>query len=292
MTELLHDIPTLRARQDAWRHEGQSIGLVPTMGALHEGHLALVRAARAATDRVIVTIFVNPTQFGPGEDLDAYPRTLEADLALLRAEGADVVFAPSVETMYPPGFSTRVHVDGLTDVLCGAARPGHFDGVAQVVTKLLNLGAADKAFFGEKDWQQLAIIRRLAADLDFRTEIVGVPTVRAPDGLALSSRNAYLSAEERRVAPALYRELRRVADAVAAGAPAVTAAEAARDALVDAGFRAVDYVEVRDAADLSLVQAAPTPGRAARVFGAAHLGRARLIDNVPVPEGPATGAGA
>lgn len=292
MTEVVHDIPALRARQDAWRQAGQRIGLVPTMGALHAGHIALVRAARAATDRVIVTVFVNPTQFGPGEDLDAYPRTLDADVALLRAEGADVVFAPTVQTMYPPGFATRVHVDGLTDVLCGAARPGHFDGVAQVVTKLLNLGAADEAFFGEKDWQQLAIIRRLAADLNFRTRIVGVPTVRAEDGLALSSRNAYLSAEERQIAPRLFRELTRVADAVARGVPAARASEAAREALLAAGFRAVDYVEVRDADDLSPVETTPAAGRPARVFGAAHLGRARLIDNVPVPAPARGGDGA
>jgi len=284
--ETVREVSGLRAHAARWRAAGERLALVPTMGALHEGHLSLVRHARARADRVVASLFVNPTQFGPAEDLAAYPRDEARDAALLAAEGVDLLFAPPAAEMYPPDFATEVRVRGLADPLCGAARPGHFDGVAQVVTKLLNQARADVAVFGEKDWQQLAIIRRLARDLDIPTEIAGAPTVREPDGLAMSSRNRYLTAAERAAAPALFAELTRAAGRIAAGEDAETACAAARGALLAAGFRAVDYVECRGAAALAPV-ARHDPSHPARVFGAAHLGRARLIDNVPVP-----GAGA
>jgi len=284
MTEVIRDTGALRALQARWRQAGESVGLVPTMGALHAGHMALVKAARAECDRVIVTIFVNPTQFGPTEDLDAYPDTFEADLALLRAEGTDVCFAPARDVIYPQGFATKVVVAGLTEPLCGTTRPGHFDGVTQVVAKLLNLGAADRAYFGQKDWQQLAVVRQMARDLNFATEIAGVPTVRAEDGLALSSRNAYLSAAERAIAPSLNRIIRNAAAQIARGHGAQGVCAAAVQDVLNAGFRKVDYLECRDAATLELVER-PAPGQA-RVFVAAKLGKARLIDNVAVGKAP------
>ncbi|GMG82218.1 pantoate--beta-alanine ligase [Paralimibaculum aggregatum] len=280
--ETVRRVGDLRARVRGWKAEGLRVGLTPTMGALHEGHLSLVARALEATDRVVATIFVNPTQFGAGEDFSTYPRDEARDGALLARAGASLLFAPPVEEMYPPGFATEVRVSGLTDCLCGAARPGHFDGVAQVVTKLLNQAEADAAVFGEKDWQQLAVIRRLARDLDIPTEILGAPILREADGLAMSSRNRYLTAEERAVAPALARALTAAAAEIAGGrAPAEACADAAA-ALQAAGFRAVDYVDCREADSLAPVQSAP-PARPARIFGAAHLGRARLIDNLPVP---------
>ena len=242
------------------------------MGGLHDGHLALVRAAKAQCARAIATIFVNPKQFGPAEDFASYPRDPARDTGLLDSAGADLVYLPEAAAIYPPGFATEVRVQGLSETLCGRHRPGHFVGVATVVAKLLIQAAPDAAFFGEKDYQQLAIIRRLAADLDLPVRIVGVPTVRAPDGLALSSRNAYLSEAERRIAPALYRNI----VAVAAN-PAVLAG--ASDALLRAGFAKVDYVAIGDAETLQPVTDAARP---ARVFAAAWLGRTRLIDNVPV----------
>ena len=273
-------IDELRGLRDAWRGAGTSIGLVPTMGALHEGHLSLVRAAKAANDRVIASIFVNPTQFGPNEDLDAYPATWEADIDALTAEGVDAVFAPTRDEVYPQGFATGVRVAGLTEVLCGESRPGHFDGVTQVVAKLLNIAQADRAYFGEKDWQQLAVIRRMATDLNFRTEICGVPIVRAEDGLALSSRNAYLDEAQRAVAPKLNEILLKAAARITGGEGATGACAYAAVALEAEGFDRTDYVECRDAVTLQEVEK-PEPGQA-RLFGAALLGRARLIDNVAV----------
>ena len=256
-----------------------SVGLVPTMGNLHEGHLALVRKAREACANVVATIFVNPTQFAPNEDFASYPRTFEEDVAQLEQAGVDVLFAPDTDEMYPRGREglTRVSVPALADTLCGAARPGHFDGVATVVAKLLHLAAPHQAFFGEKDWQQLAIIRAMVRDLDMATQIVGVPTVRASDGLALSSRNQYLTPEERAVAPLIHRKLGDVREAIDGGEGdfAMLEAQASRD-LATAGFK-VDYVAVRDAERLV------TPDehtQALRIFAAARLGRARLIDNV------------
>lgn len=280
MTDVIRDVPSLRVLQGMWRRAGESVGLVPTMGALHEGHLALARAAREECARVIATIFVNPTQFGPTEDLDAYPDTFDADLQYLREVGVDVVFAPTRDVMYPDGFGTTVKVGGLTEPLCGAARPGHFDGVTQVVAKLLNLGQADRAYFGQKDWQQLAVVRQMVRDLNYPTEIIGIPTVRAEDGLALSSRNAYLTEEEREIAPMLHRTIRDAAARIAAGHGAPGVCQSAAQALLDKGFARVDYLECRAAQTLELLET-PKPG-VARVFVAAQLGGARLIDNVSV----------
>ena len=246
-------IADLRSQIASWRRSGERIGLVPTMGALHAGHLALVRAAQAECGRVVATIFVNPKQFAPGEDLGSYPRREMADLDLLRGAQIDLAFVPAAEEIYPPQFSTLVRVGGLTDGLCGAHRAGHFDGVATVVAKLLIQSLPDAAYFGEKDYQQLMVVRRMARDLDIPVRIEGVATVREADGLALSSRNAYLSPEERRIAPALARVLRRVAAAVAQRPDAV-ARELAQGAaeLREAGF-AVEYLEIRDAETLAPV---------------------------------------
>ncbi len=273
-------IAELRSHIAGWRKAGARIGLVPTMGALHEGHMALVRAARAECDQVVATIFVNPKQFAPNEDLAAYPRREAADLAMLRAEGVALVFTPAVTEIYPPGFATTVRVASLTDCLCGAHRPGHFDGVATVVTKLLLQSLPDAAYFGEKDYQQLLVVRRLARDLDIPARIAGVPTVREPDGLALSSRNAYLSPQERQIAPKLARVLRRIAAALTAE-PGAVARETVlgRAELEQAGF-AVEYLELREADTLAPVTSAVS--RPARIFGAVHLGRTRLIDNIPI----------
>jgi pantoate--beta-alanine ligase len=250
------------------------------MGALHEGHLALVRAAQAGCNRVAVSIFVNPKQFAPSEDLGAYPRREAADLDMLRTAGVDLAFIPAVGEMYPPGCTTVVRVNGLTEGLCGAHRPSHFDGVATVVAKLLVQSLPDIAYFGEKDYQQLIVVRRLARDLDIPVRIEGVPTFREEDGLALSSRNAYLSPEERRIAPALARSLRSIAAALAQEAGAV-ARELARgkDEIERAGL-VVEYLEIRDAKTLAPMTTEVTAP--ARVFVAAHLGQTRLIDNMAV----------
>jgi pantoate--beta-alanine ligase len=269
----------LRIRLTAWHKAGETVALVPTMGALHEGHLSLVALAGTKADRVVVSIFVNPIQFGPREDFKTYPRDEAGDLAKLAKAGADLVFAPDTAEMYPQGFSTKVSVGDLTEDLCGANRPNHFDGVATVVTKLLLQCAPDIAIFGEKDYQQLLVIKRLVRDLDLQVEIVGGEIVREGDGLALSSRNGYLSPAERKVAPLLYRTIHEVGASLAQGAGADAAAEAGRFKLEAAGFR-VDYVAVRDPETL-----APLSGRVkqARVLAAVHLGKTRLIDNVPVP---------
>lgn len=255
------------------------VALVPTMGALHAGHLALVAAARAAgATHVVASVFVNPTQFGPAEDFDRYPRDEAADAAALTAAGADLLFAPTVATMYPAGFATTVSVAGLGSVLDGAARPGHFDGVATVVAKLLLAAGPDLAVFGEKDWQQLTVIRRLVADLALPVAVVGAPIVRDADGLALSSRNAYLDADERRRALALPRALVAARDAILVGQPVADALAAAAAALTAAGFDAPDYVALVDAG-LAPVTALTGP---ARLLAAARIGRTRLIDNLAV----------
>lgn len=279
--DTVRTVTGVRARVAAWRREGVRIGLAPTMGALHDGHLSLLDALRAAdAERLVATIFVNPTQFGPSEDFDAYPRDEARDAALLAEAGCHLLYAPSVAEMYPRGFATRVIVDRLSEPLCGASRPGHFDGVALIVTKLLTQALADVAAFGEKDWQQLAIIKRMARDLDLPTEVIGAPILREADGLAMSSRNRYLSAEERAAAPALHRALRAAASDLRAGEAAAQALNAARDAVLAAGFRAVDYLEARDGATLAAYQDGE-PLKGVRLFAAAHLGRARLIDNIP-----------
>ena len=285
--QLIHALDPLRRAVDALRgpdSAGATLALVPTMGALHDGHLTLVREARKRAAHVAVSIFVNPLQFGANEDLDAYPRQLERDCALLEAEGVDLAWAPSVETMYPQGFASKISVAGVSDGLCGADRPGHFDGVATVVCKLFNQVRPDIALFGEKDWQQLAVIRRMARDLDLTRPaadaILGVPTVRETDGLAMSSRNAYLSPAERSAAVTLPTAMREAIHAIEGGEPVDRALASLRAALLAGGFASVDYAELRDAADLTLLHA-----RAAapmRLLVAARIGRARLIDNMAV----------
>ena len=272
-------VSDLRARLAKWRKAGESVALVPTMGALHEGHLSLVGLAKSKADHVVVSIFVNPIQFGPREDFNLYPRDEAGDLVKLAKAGADLVFAPEVAEMYPQGFSTQVRVGDLTEDLCGAARPNHFDGVATVVAKLLLQCAPDLAVFGEKDYQQLLVIRRLVRDLNVPVEIVPGPIVREKDGLALSSRNAYLSPSERKTAPLLYQTISAVAADLAQGRGCDDAVVAARFKLDAAGFR-VDYVAVRDPDTLKPLSG---PVKRARVLAAAYLGKTRLIDNVPVP---------
>jgi pantoate--beta-alanine ligase len=273
-------VATLREAVASWRGRRERIGLVPTMGAIHRGHLALVEAARAQSDRVVASLFVNPKQFGPSEDFAAYPRSEAADLAAFQGAGVDLVFIPTVLEMYPPGFATSVKVGGVSEGLDGARRPGHFDGVATVVAKLLLQCLPDAAYFGEKDYQQLMVVRRLARDLDVPVRIEGVATVREADGLALSSRNAYLSPEERRTAPLLHRALCDSAAALSQQPqdPDATAAILGRGiaALRAAGF-AVDYLELRDASDLTPMARLTGP---ARLLAAVHLGRTRLIDNI------------
>jgi len=276
---VVRTVAELRARLRIWRAGGERVGLVPTMGALHDGHLSLVARALEDCDRVVVTLFVNPKQFGPNEDFARYPRDEAADAAKLAAAGADLLYAPDVATMYGDGFATTVTVAGLTDSMEGAVRPGHFAGVATVVAKLLNQAGADDAYFGEKDYQQLAVIRRLAADLDIATRIHGVATVREADGLALSSRNAYLTDDQRKIAPVLQRALAAAATAIAGGAAVQPALEAARAAMLKVGFDAVDYVELRDAETLAPLSAVTRP---ARLLAAARLGKTRLIDNLAV----------
>jgi pantoate--beta-alanine ligase len=278
--EIARTVVDLRKHIALWRKADARVGLVPTMGALHQGHVALVRAARAECHQVAASIFVNPKQFAPTEDLGSYPRRETADLEMLRTAGADIVFIPALDEMYPPDFTTLVRVGGLTEGLCGAHRAGHFDGVTTVVTKLLIQALPDIAYFGEKDYQQLMVIRRLARDLDIPVQIAGVPTVREADGLALSSRNVYLSEEERRIAPNLARVMRSIAGALAHD-PTAVAGELARGTarLTEAGF-VIEYLEIREAETLAPVTAEITTR--SRVFAAARLGRTRLIDNLPV----------
>lgn len=278
-------VTDLREIVRQWRADGRSVALVPTMGAIHDGHLSLVTAAQARCDQVIVSLFVNPRQFGRGEDIETYPADEAHDSDLLAKQGVDLLFAPAVGDVYPPNFATTVEVTGLTDGLCGAFRPGHFAGVATVVTKLLLQSVPDIAVFGEKDYQQLQVIRRLVNDLNMDVEILGAPTIRETDGLAISSRNAYLTNAERAQAPALYRALIEVAKQVSSGSVLCeVACRAATDALLAAGFRAIDYLSVCDAENLApLAKIDSDTGRPARVLAAAWLGGARLIDNVAVP---------
>lgn len=285
--QTINRIDPLRIAVDALRGPdggGGPLALVPTMGALHDGHLTLVREARKRAAHVAVSIFVNPRQFGAGEDLASYPRRLAADAALLEAEGVSLLWAPDVAAMYPDGYATNVSVSGISERLCGEARPGHFDGVATVVCKLFNQVRPDLALFGEKDWQQLAVIRRMARDLDlsrpYAAQIVGVPTVREADGLAMSSRNAYLTAPERAAAAALPRAMREAIGRARAGEPIPAALAALEIALRGAGFASVDYARIADAE--SLVSLTELTGRPARLLVAARIGKARLIDNMAV----------
>jgi pantoate--beta-alanine ligase len=277
---VVRTVAALRRVVAQWRHAGDVVALVPTMGALHRGHLALLAHGKELADRVVASIFVNPTQFGPNEDFGRYPRDLAGDAAKLAGAQCDLLYAPDAAEMYPEGFATTVSGGPLAELLDGRSRPGHFAGVATVVTKLLLQARPDIACFGEKDYQQLQIIRRVARDLDVETRIEGVPTVREPDGLALSSRNAYLTPEERQVAPALQRTLAAVADRIVAGAPPPEVEAWGAAELVRAGFTKLDYLEICDAETLTPLAARDRPGR---VLAAAWLGKTRLIDNLALP---------
>jgi pantoate--beta-alanine ligase len=281
--QTVSELVPLRSAVAALKAQGK-LALVPTMGALHEGHLTLVREARKHADAVAASIFVNPRQFGANEDLDAYPRQLARDSALLEAEGVELLWAPTPEAMYPAGYATNIAVSGVSEGLCGAARPGHFDGVATVVCKLFNQVQADVALFGEKDWQQLAVIRRMARDLDLvlpgAEAIIGVPTVREADGLAMSSRNAYLTAEQRAQAAALPRGMKWVVEQMLKGQTVADALFELEEVLLSEGFDKLDYAKVCDAdslAELTELGAAP-----ARLLVAARIGSTRLIDNMAV----------
>lgn len=277
--QIIRDIATLHRAVAALKQGGKSVALVPTMGALHDGHLSLVRMARRVADHAVVSIFVNPTQFGPNEDYAAYPRDEARDAALLVEEGTSLLWAPEVATMYPGGHRTHIEVAELGADYCGAARPGHFDGVATVVAKLFNQVRPDVAIFGEKDWQQLAIIRRMVRDLDFAIDILGAPIARDTDGLALSSRNAYLSKEQRKAAIAFPDALNAAARAIAGGTNVAEALARAEAAIVAGGFDSVDYVALADADSLEKLSAFRKP---ARLLAAARIGKTRLIDNLPV----------
>ncbi|KCV81393.1 pantoate--beta-alanine ligase [Actibacterium atlanticum] len=262
-----------------WHTGRKTIGVVPTMGALHEGHLSLVRAAQAECDLVIVTIFVNPTQFNDEGDLETYPRTEEQDLAMLGELKVDAVYFPKVEEMYPNGYATTVSVAGVSEGLCGAGRPGHFDGVSTVVSKLLIQTRAHRAYFGEKDYQQLQVVKRVAADLDLQVEIVGCQTNRDEDGLARSSRNMHLTAETRAKAPGLYAAMQAAAAEIQAGKPVDKSLAKASKAITKAGYDKVEYLELRAADGLAPLEALDTP---ARLLAAAWLDGIRLIDNIAV----------
>lgn len=277
--QLARRVKALREQIAALRESGGKVALVPTMGALHEGHIALVTRARELAEHVVASIFVNPTQFGEGEDFDSYPRTEERDAAMLEEAGCALLWAPPPDEVYPEGYATNISVTGITEGLCGAARPGHFDGVATVVAKLFNQVRPDIALFGEKDYQQLAMIRRMARDLDFRIEVIGVPTVREADGLALSSRNAYLSEDERAAAVTLPDAMRAAAKAIIAGGDVTDALIDAKATILAASFSNVDYIELRDADTLAVLTELDRP---ARLLAAAKIGRTRLIDNIAV----------
>ena len=277
--QTLRTVAELRTRVRGWKQDGRQVGVVPTMGALHDGHLSLVRAAKRGCDRVIVTIFVNPTQFNNSDDLAKYPRTEAADAALLAAEGVDILFAPSADEVYPAGFATGVAVQGVTAPLEGALRPGHFEGVATVVAKLFGMTQANRAYFGQKDWQQLQVVKRMVADLNIPVEVVGCDTIREADGLALSSRNVRLDALSRAQAPGLYKVMTRTAAAIKGGADVTAALAQGRDDLRQAGFAEVDYLDLRSAAMLEPMTTLDQP---ARLLAAAWIGGVRLIDNIAV----------
>lgn len=269
----------LRTLTDEWMRGSEAIGVVPTMGALHAGHLSLVGEAKAKTDRVIVTLFVNPRQFNNPEDLENYPRTEDSDAEKLAPFAVDVLYIPDPEEIYPEGFAINISVSGVSEGLCGAARPGHFDGVATVVSKLLLQTAADEAFFGEKDYQQLQVVTRLAKDLDLKTRITGCETVREPDGLAMSSRNLRLGAEARKIAPLVHHVLQEISGGLAQGVSLSTLLPDAQQKLDAAGFGTLDYLELRSAEGLEPLKTADRP---ARLFIAVWLDGVRLIDNIPV----------
>jgi pantoate--beta-alanine ligase len=277
--QIVRELEALRREIAALRSDGGTIAFVPTMGALHAGHMALIAEGRRRATHVVASIFVNPTQFAPNEDLSTYPRREAADAAMLEEEGCALLWAPDSATMYPEGFATTIHVSGVSEVLDGAARPGHFDGVATVVAKLFGQVRPDVALFGEKDYQQLVVIRKMVRDLDLGIEIVGVPTQRDADGVAISSRNIYLNEEERRSARMLPRTLGDAARAIERGQTVAEALEDARSTLAAAGFEGIDYVSLCDAHTLAPVDVLSAP---ARLLAAARLGKTRLIDNLPV----------
>lgn len=277
--QVVRSVAELRAVTGGWRQAGDSVAVVPTMGALHDGHLSLVAQARDACDRVIVTLFVNPTQFDRPEDLAKYPRTEDRDRAVLEPAGVDLLFMPGVDEVYPPGFATTVSVSGLTSGMCGDFRPGHFDGMATIVAKLFLMTGAHRAFFGEKDWQQLQIVRRLAADLNIPIEVTGCPTVREADGLAMSSRNARLSPPDRAAAPTLYAALTHAAQRLRGGEAPAPVLGAAREEILTGGFARVEYLDLRHPQTLTPLDRLDGP---ARLLAAAWLGPVRLIDNVAV----------
>jgi pantoate--beta-alanine ligase len=277
--QIIRDLTSLRAAISGLRADGSSIALVPTMGGLHEGHMSLVAEGGSRADHVVVSIFVNPKQFGPNEDLDAYPRQEARDVAMLEEAEVAILWAPTVDVIYPAGFASNISVSGVSDELDGAARPGHFDGVATVVTKLFNQVRPDVALFGEKDYQQLAVIRRMVADLNQPLDIIGVPTRRADDGLALSSRNVYLSAEQRAAAVALPKALNDAARRIAGGETVAGVLKDAVASLAAAGFGPIDYVELRNAETLETLPVLDRPGR---LLAAARMGSTRLIDNIAV----------
>lgn len=279
MPEIIHSVADLRQRVRGWRAAGQVVGVVPTMGALHDGHLSLARRARTECDRVITTIFVNPKQFNNPDDLKKYPRTLEADAALLSAVPVDVIFAPGVEEVYPEGFNTTVSVGGVSEPLEGRMRPGHFDGVATVVTKLFGMTEAHRGYFGQKDWQQLQVVLRLVRDLNLPVEIVGCETIREADGLAMSSRNVRLTLEGRAIAGVLYSAITTAAEDIRAGQSDRMAIREAAEKLRAAGFERVEYIELRDAETL---MPSDDPRKPRRMLAAAWLDGVRLIDNIPV----------
>lgn len=277
---IIRDLNALRQNWREWHLAKETVGVVPTMGALHDGHLSLVQAAKGTCDRVIVTIFVNPKQFNNPDDLANYPRTEDEDARKLERFNVDAIWVPDGDTMYPPKFATTVSIAGLTEVLCGANRPGHFDGVCTVVTKLFNQTGATHAFFGEKDFQQLQVVQRLSADLDLGVKVIGCPTIREEDGLAMSSRNLLLSDRSRIKAPALHEIMQDTAQGLAAGHPWSDLHAAALDRLDKAGFTSVDYLDLRACDDLSELTRADRP---ARLLAAAWLAGVRLIDNIDVP---------
>lgn len=279
MTEVIRSADELREKVAGWKRSGMLVGVVPTMGALHEGHLSLARAAREQSDRVIVTVFVNPMQFNNASDLEKYPRDEAHDLALLDSEGVDVLFAPGVDEVYPDGFATTVSVSGITEPLEGAFRPGHFDGVATVCSKLFGMTQAGRAFFGEKDWQQLQVVQRFVRDLNIPVRIIGCPTIREEDGLAMSSRNVRLSAAERAVAPVLHAVMQAAASDMREGKAVQAALIDAQAALLEAGFRDIEYLELRTVDGLRPASDLSQP---VRMLVALWLADVRLIDNIAV----------
>jgi len=283
MTNSIGAYTQLQNMLHEWQVTRQTVALVPTMGAIHAGHLQLVAEAKKNASKIVVSIFVNPTQFGPNEDFANYPRTLERDIQLLAQAGVDLVWSPSVIEMYPEGFATSIHVAGLSEALCGAFRPGHFDGVATVVAKLFMQIRPDIALFGEKDYQQLMLIKRLVKDLNMNIEVLGVPTLRERDGLALSSRNQYLDADERKIAPKLYAILQQTSNHIRSGADVKDMLGLAEKEIIAAGFTKIDYIELRE--EESLMPVVNFSEETARLLSAVWLGKTRLIDNVRVAIG-------